>query len=343
MNAWLQLVAANILVASLLGCLAWQVGRSGRRATLAHLLWVAFFVKLITPPIVLLPISVPEAWMPATSASITNGFPYRGLSTRSGPNVPSLLGGAQEHSRAYTTSDFNSSTGFLTPSLDLWSCLGLVWFTGFGFVLVRGLIRFVRFRRLLVREGKQDDDASAFVRKLIDSNEQRSARHSFSPKVLRIPIRVSPMLFGFGFRPAIVCPDQLWRSLSESDRQAFLAHETAHYCRRDHWVRWLEWIVTAAYWWFPGVYIARRQLERNEEACCDSWAVRQLGSSPRQYAEALLRVVDFISEHRVGLPRLASGMQPTESLEERLRLVMQGSSVEPSSPAIQWGASVRQR
>jgi WD40 repeat protein len=32
--------------------------------------------------------------------------------------------------------------------------------------------------------------------------------------------------------------------------------------------------------------------------------------------------VDFISEHNVGIPRLASGMQPTATMEERLRLVM---------------------
>jgi hypothetical protein len=102
----------------------------------------------------------------------------------------------------------------------------------------------------------------------------------------------------------------------------------------------LEWIVTAVYWWFPAVYFARRHLERNEEACCDAWAVRQLGSAPRNYAEALLRVVDFISEHRVGLPRLASGMQPTESLEERLRLVMQSGSAAQPSRTLWWCVSV---
>ena len=148
------------------------------------------------------------------------------------------------------------------------------------------------------------------------------------------------MLFGFGGRPVIVCPEQLWHAFSEQERHAFLAHETAHYCRRDHWVRWLEWFVTAAYWWFPGVYVARRQLQRHEEACCDAWAVRQLDSTPRHYAEALLRVVDFLSEHRVGIPRIASGMQPTDSLEERLRLVMTNGGEGDAPAPLYWCASV---
>jgi hypothetical protein len=103
----------------------------------------------------------------------------------------------------------------------------------------------------------------------------------------------------------------------------------------------LEWIVTAVYWWFPPVYVAKQQLERHEEACCDAWAVRRLGTSPREYAETLLRVVDFISEHNTRIPRFASGMQPTESLEERLRLLMRRHSPDdgPSSLRLSVGAA----
>jgi hypothetical protein len=130
------------------------------------------------------------------------------------------------------------------------------------------------------------------------------------------------MLFGLGRNTSIVCPDRLWQSLSHTDREAFLAHEAAHYRRRDHWVRWLEWIVTALYWWCPLVYIARQQLERHEESACDAWAIASLRTPPRSYAEALLNVVDFLSETKVGVPRLASRMQATDTLEERLRLIM---------------------
>ncbi len=281
MSVWGQLVISNLLVASLIGCLAAVVGRTGRRARLAHGLWVFFFVKLVTPPIISLPLGLPSQWF-------------------------------------VSIGEFAS-----------WHWLFLIWRFGFLLFVVLGLIRFVRFYRLLRREGQLDSESTSFVQSLVRSEAGRST--IVGPDVLRLPMRVSPMLFGFGSCPVIVCPDQLWQSLSEPERHAFLAHETAHFCRRDHWVRWLEWLVTAVYWWFPGVHLARAQLERHEEACCDAWAIRKLKTTPRQYAEALLRVVDFISDYRVGMPRLASAMQPTESLAERLRLLMRDRGADDST------------
>jgi bla regulator protein blaR1 len=303
----LQLVVSNILVASLIAALAWQVGRSGRRARLAHVLWVIFFVKLITPPIVLLPIEVPETWLPEQWTQTAS--PYQAISQRLVLFSTNTVAPVDETATGQlpTVSQVGAA---ITVASSGWSSLTWIcslWLLGCLFVVVRGLTRFMRFHRLLHREGTLDEEATSYVRQLLTQESHRSAAVR-CPKVLRLPIRVSPMLFGFGRRAVIVCPDQLWQSLSTDNRNGFLAHETAHFYRRDHWVRWLEWVDTAANWWLPLVYIARRQLERHEEACCDAWAVSRLQLPPRSYAEALLRVVDFISDHEVGIPRLASGM-----------------------------------
>ena len=69
MNELAAIVISNIFVATLIGCLAWLVGRSGHRAQLAHVLWVAFFVKLVTPPLITLPIDIPAEWVPAIAAT----------------------------------------------------------------------------------------------------------------------------------------------------------------------------------------------------------------------------------------------------------------------------------
>ncbi len=271
-----QTLLSNIAIASLIGGLAWMVGRSGRRARLAHLLWVGFFIKLITPPLLVLPV------IPVHS----NG----------------------------------------SPGVDWWIGLGCVWLAGFAYYVARGMVRSVRFHLLLRRQGVDDPESTAFVTSLIGAKY-----HSQGPQVVRLPLRLSPMLFGFSLRPVIVYPEPLWAVLSESERHAFLAHETAHYCRRDHLVRWLEWLVGCIYWWFPGVHFAHHQLERHEEACCDAWAIARLDSTPRQYAEALLRVVDYLSEHSIGIPRFANGMRPTDSLEERIRMLMCTRGKQPSS------------
>lgn len=341
MIAGAQILLSNVAVASLLGVAAWSVGRSGRRATLAHALWVAFFVKLITPPLILVPIAVPHGWLQSAENRPTVLSLENPATAASGPTL-SVSGAAVEFGGVGTSADVSASASLLAK-IDLWRTLVGLWIVGSVVILVRGIIRYLRFRRLLSRAGEWDPVATSYVEELLHRQRvaaQIPATVPRVPRVLRLPVRISPMLVGVGRGAAILCPDQLWKSLSLEERHALLAHETAHYCRRDHWVRWLEWAVTAIYWWFPGVYIARRELERHEEAACDGWAVRQLGCKPRQYAEALLRVVDFLSEHRVGIPRLASGMQPTDSLEQRLRLLIQSDGLIATSAAGRWVAGV---
>lgn len=319
MMTWIVPIISNLLVAGAIAFLAWLTGRSDRRAALAHLLWMAFFVKLVTPPIILFPVAIPIHWFASLSLEQADWA----LSSQSSSR-PNDAGVVPTHAPfALASPDAQGSTsGFrswLQPSILI---LG-VWASGFAYCLTRGVLRFLRFHRLLRSEGCPDHEAGRFVAALIDTYAPGKRSPQRAPSVLRIPLRISPMLFGLGHWSVIVCPEMLWKSLSEQEKQAFLAHETAHYCRRDHWVRWMEFVVTAIYWWNPLVYVARQQLERHEEACCDEWAVRILNSPPRQYADSLLKVVDFISENQVRVPRMASAMQPTKSLEMRLRLVMQ--------------------
>lgn len=316
-----QYFISNIAVASVIACLAWLVGRSGKHSALAHLLWVSVFLKLIIPPIATLAIPVPSVWFPDSSA------------TRAIPNSPSVI--ALQKSTPETQSDltFASEASNARPSphqrmrLPSWPELILsLWAIGFVVVIGRGLMRFFRLQSLLRNEGTLDHEAGEFVSQLVQRNQQSALLPRKAPLVVRIPIRISPMLFGLGRRSVIVCPELLWQSLAEPERQAFLAHETAHFCRRDHWVRWIEWFVSAVYWWFPALIFARQQLEMHEEACCDLWAVQQLQSTPRSYAEALLKAVDFMSVKHSAMPRLASSMQATADLERRLILVMQSSN-----------------
>src|SRR5205823_4185796 len=102
------------------------------------------------------------------------------------------------------------------------------------------------------------------------------------------------------------------------------AHELAHLRRGDHWVRWLELLATAAYWWHPVVWWARRGLRTAEEQCCDAWVVWALPAARRAYADVLVDAVDFLSEARPALPPLASGVGEVRQLRRRLVMIMRG-------------------
>src|SRR5438477_230536 len=67
----------------------------------------------------------------------------------------------------------------------------------------------------------------------------------------------SPMLWGWGRGAVVLFPQGLLDRLAPEARDTLLAHELAHFLRRDHWVRVLEFIATGLYWWHPAVWLAR--------------------------------------------------------------------------------------
>lgn len=337
MNELLPLLLSNILVATALGLVATWFGWSGKHAALSRWIWIAVFLKLITPPLVSVPVEFPQSW--AGQLTSVSTFLNEAII-----KVPVLHGATGKNLAPRASNPYHGNQDDQQrPSptaLSLATVLGSVWVAGSVWLLARGARRYWRTVKLLNEEAECDEDATQIVRELLG----RDAQHAV-PQVRLIPARISPMLFGAGKSISIVCPRELWLGLDWQQRTAFLAHEAAHFERRDHWVRWLEWFVTSTYWWLPIVYWARLQLERHEEVACDRLALEMLGRHSdqpvrRSYAEALLNVVDFLSEAHAPVPRLASRMQPTASLEERLRLIMSETAQPPPAWLLILGLSI---
>ena len=56
MNDVLIMIASNLFVASIIAIIALLLERTGRHRTIVHALWIVVLVKLITPPIIELPL-----------------------------------------------------------------------------------------------------------------------------------------------------------------------------------------------------------------------------------------------------------------------------------------------
>ncbi|HZY87178.1 MAG TPA: hypothetical protein VFE78_20245, partial [Gemmataceae bacterium] len=65
MRTLLEFGLTNALAAGLLALLALAAGRYGRRPALVHSLWLLVLLKLVTPPLVRLPLPWPAAAAPA--------------------------------------------------------------------------------------------------------------------------------------------------------------------------------------------------------------------------------------------------------------------------------------
>ena len=106
-----------------------------------------------------------------------------------------------------------------------------------------------------------------------------------------------------GWRPRLILPRELWKSLDDHQRATLIIHELAHLRRGDHHLRFFELLVTALYWWHPVLWWARRALRDVEEQCCDAWVVWALPDAAKSYAETLLETLDFLNQSR---PRRAA-------------------------------------
>ncbi|MEW6251927.1 MAG: M56 family metallopeptidase, partial [Planctomycetota bacterium] len=115
-----------------------------------------------------------------------------------------------------------------------------------------------------------------------------------APEVRMVGSCVSPLLW-CGLRPRLILPVRLWNELDAAGRRAILCHELAHLRRCDHWVRWLELLASAVYWWHPVVWWARRRIHEEADMCCDAWVTWLMPGRRRAYAEALLRTKAYIT------------------------------------------------
>ena len=325
MDTLLQIGLSNALAATALALLAAASRWCCRRPALVHSLWLLVLLKLVTPPLRMMPILPPgEADPPAPAirepAPPTAGRPQA-------PAEPVEAGSALDRLEVPAAEDEmppDLPTGASQPAPAAvgrdgsWKLLLVAGWLGSAalWLLVVG-VRIGRFRRLL----RYARPAPEGLRRQAEQLAGRlGIRHC--PGVWLVPGPVSPMLWALGGRPRLLLPAALWQRLGEDQRTTLLAHELAHYRRRDHWVRGLELLATSLYWWHPIVWWGRHELRQAEEECCDAWVVWALPQAARAYATALLETVIFLADGRTALPPAVSGAGHVHVLKRRLTMIM---------------------
>jgi len=199
----------------------------------------------------------------------------------------------------------------------------LAWALGSMVVLVASMLRIYRFDRLL-RQTSSEAPAGIqwLARDVAWQIELRSV-----PTTHTAQVRLSPMTWWAGGPVRVVIPAALPDQISSEQLRWVLAHELAHVKRRDHLVRWLEWIACVAFWWNPVAWWARRHLRIDEEASCDALVPERLGPQPGSYAAALLAVVEHMWRPAVHPPAVATGIDGGGSLEQRFRMIVSGQPI----------------
>ncbi len=310
MEVLLPMLVGNLALAACLAGVAYTVHRSGRDPRLAHLLWVVVLLKLVTPPLLPLPSGVLDD---LNTARV--GLPAMGSA-----GVPAATAAGATGSRGMA----EIVAALVEPTIVAFVA---TWVAGSLIVLVASLIRVRRFERFLAQAARP---ASGEIREAGRLAATRLGLRSL-PSIEVTEARLSPMTWWTGGRVRVLVPAGLCDELDLGRLRWILAHELAHVKRRDHLVRWLEWLVGTVFWWNPLVWWVRRCLRADEEAACDALVLRRVAAGPRPYAEALLGVAVFLSGTADPSPVLATGVGTHGPLEQRFRAILTRRYERPGS------------
>jgi beta-lactamase regulating signal transducer with metallopeptidase domain len=349
MQTFLEIGLANAIMAAALALLAAGVALFCRRPAVRHTLWLLVLLKLITPPVFSVSVRCPAALLTLLPKADAVSSP-RGPSEPDSASLrqvavdeaaregeedtildaanpsspapeafPHATESIQERLAATRPTDRGVIPSFSAFVFTFWLTGAVLWFSVAG-------TRIYCFQRLL-RYGR------AAPAPLQEQAELLAARLGLArcPIVWLVPGRVSPLLWALGRNLSLVVPEDLLDRLGPEQRAGLFMHELAHARRRDHWVRWLEFVVSGLYWWLPVAWWARRELQRAEEECCDAWVVWTLPAAAKAYARALLQTVDFL-DARPALPPVASGIGHVHLLKRRLTMIVR----QPFCPQLPW-------
>jgi beta-lactamase regulating signal transducer with metallopeptidase domain len=283
----LNYALSNVLLALVLALTAAFVQRRLRRPGLAHVLWVLVLVKLVTPPLV----SVPLGRLPGSLACTLGAC------------------GCDHQSRTQT---------FVRDTLP-WMLL-VAWASGAVVTAWTAWRRWAWFRRLTAHARLAPPEWQALAARLVSELGIRRP-----PEILAVPGRLPPFIIPGPARARLMLPRALVRRLRGPQRAALLTHEFVHIKRGDPWIRLLELTIHVVYWWLPVVGAIGRQLRACEEACCDAAVVTRLPEARREYAALLLDALDFTNPSPGHPAAQATAMSAAHDLEQRLRVILAGS------------------
>ena len=299
--------AETTLVAAVLAALA-ALGSGLRRVApgpaARHALWLMVLIKLLLPPMVACPWSIPAPVPIAAARAAPRVVRDFALVSSPSPARPLAL--------AATAGKSAGPVGRAPIGPGGW--VVLAWLGGSLVVAGRQARQIWRFRRLLLgatpAPGWLVEEVAALGRRL-------AAR---VPPVLVVPGLGSPVLWCLG-RPKLLVPAKLLATLEAGRWRPIVAHELAHLRRGDHWVRRLELVAGLAWWWNPLYWLARNRLDFEAELACDAWAVWARPADRIPYAESLIRICTTLSAPESPAPAL--GVVGTgRSFERRLTMIL---------------------
>lgn len=304
-----DLLLFNAAAASVLALVIWMVGRIPavhRQPGLRHFLWVIVLVKLVTPPVIELPV------LPTPSISPGDGRETQvaaDLSPLEFPVPPDLV-------ESDDIRDGSEPVRSASQPFPWRLALFLISITGTAAILAVSIRQICLLHRALRQSESNDARLTRIVRQ-----SAKVMGLATVPHVSVVAANISPLLWVRRSGPLVVLPRRLVDQLTDEQLGCVVSHEIAHCLRRDHWTNILSLLVASVFWWHPVVWWARHELRTAQEACSDAMVISRAGVLRQVYAKTLLQALEFIRAEQSLVPALASGFGCKSSTQRRFEMI----------------------
>lgn len=328
LESWFEATLASAVLALML----WCVGRRVMSARWLHLGWSVVLLKLLVPPLVLIPVLPDISSLSLNAEMEMTGELEKGQSpfnvSAGATDVQSMLGyvGDPPDQKGHELPDVDAAhlvSRDVTETLNLHRLISQlpsvmlgIWAMGLVYALVVALRRLWGLRVVEHELQPAEECDERILNELCGRLRMKPGRR---PELKVVGLAVSPMVKSWGFvgRPVLIVPELLWKSWREAEKRAVLAHELAHVKRGDDRFAWLGLAVRLLQWHNPLAYWAFRQWKEAEEDAADALALATLGGGAqarRDLAGAILQTIEFLKNSRRPWPRFQPVLQMISTL-----------------------------
>jgi hypothetical protein len=130
------------------------------------------------------------------------------------------------------------------------------------------------------------------------------------------PIRISeskyiksPAILGF-FKPVILFPIGIINHLDLEETEAIMAHEIAHFVRKDFYINLIQTLIEVLFYYHPAIWWISANIRLERENCCDELAIGYTGDNI-YYAKTLVKMQELYIDG--SSPALALNFSKKES------------------------------
>ncbi len=314
----LEILISNTVIVAVLAAMVYLFSKFSRNYRLLKLMWVLVLLKLITPSFVTTPIIRLEEQTELTAEKVEiletlellNAYNSQFMEN---DVVETVIAGGVTAPPAPQ----KEAAGIVIPISAWMKWIICGW-------LVGGVTLAVIYLRRIYSFGRKITTARPAANFICQEAGEIAARLGLRrrPEVLITENAISPCLWAVGPRQAVLLPGRLFYQLTGGEQSAVLAHEMSHLRRRDHWLRRLEFVVLSVYWWNPLVWLIMRQVRQVEEYCCDAYVTWIFPEKAKEYARALIKTVNFLSDSPVVAPRGACSLTNEPLLFRRIEMIV---------------------